>query len=429
MNSAQFCTTDPQITHKMATIKLYLDARSIKSGEVAPIKIAVTKNGSTAYLGTDVKVLPKQWDKAREYIKDHSNKATLNSYLKQRKIEAENFLLELTLAKKISTLSATELKNLIKERLDNYTHQEDNFTARFSAYIGILSSKRTKEIYGNTLSRIRSFDKGADTLTFEEITKDWLTNFNAYLINLGNATNTISIHLRNIRAVFNDAIDNNITSHYPFRKFKIKNEATLKRSLTIAQLRDLFSREVEPWQQRYVDAFKLTFFLIGINPIDLCRLTEIKAGRIVYKRAKTGRLYSVKVENEALEIIKRYQGDTLLLNFAESVSDYRSFVGKMDKGLKAIGDTIQVENPMYTKGSQKHKYKTKRISAFPNLSIYWARHTWATIAAELDIPDATISEALGHTHGNATTSIYVNFNNKKVDDANRQVMNYVLYGR
>jgi integrase len=64
---------------------------------------------------------------------------------------------------------------------------------------------------------------------------------------------------------------------------------------------------------------------------------------------------------------------------------------------------------------------------FPKLSTYWARHTWATIAASLDIPKETIAHALGH--GSTTvTDIYIDFDMKKVDDANRKVLNYVLYG-
>ena len=65
--------------------------------------------------------------------------------------------------------------------------------------------------------------------------------------------------------------------------------------------------------------------------------------------------------------------------------------------------------------------------AFKGLTTYWARHTWATIAAELDIPKETIAAALGHSIGNPVTSIYINFNTHKIDEANRRVLDYVLY--
>ena len=67
-------------------------------------------------------------------------------------------------------------------------------------------------------------------------------------------------------------------------------------------------------------------------------------------------------------------------------------------------------------------------SMIPGLTTYWARHTWATIAASLDIPRDTIAHALGHG-GNTVTDIYIDFDQKKVDDANRRVLDWVLYGK
>ena len=63
------------------------------------------------------------------------------------------------------------------------------------------------------------------------------------------------------------------------------------------------------------------------------------------------------------------------------------------------------------------------------LTSYWARHSWATIASELDIANETIAEALGHEYGNRITNIYIRKNQKKVDIANRKVLDWVLYGK
>ena len=65
----------------------------------------------------------------------------------------------------------------------------------------------------------------------------------------------------------------------------------------------------------------------------------------------------------------------------------------------------------------------------PGVTQYWCRHSWATIAAELDIPMDTISAALGHSHGSPVTNIYIDFNQKKIDDANRRVIDYILYNK
>lgn len=410
----------------MATIRIYLDVRGVAKGNPAPLKLAITKHGSTTYLGLDVKVHPSQWDAKAERVKDAKNKVQINNYIHNRKSEVENLLMRLTADGELTGFTCTQIKNRLAEILFPKPDNSNSFVSRFERYISKLTNNSTIEKYSITLKRILEFDKHARTLSFENINKDWLTDFDQFLLKYNPSKNSRNIHFRNIRAVFNDAIDNEITTAYPFRKFKIQPEPTVKRSLSIQQLRLLWNYPVESWQQRYLDIFKLTFYLIGINTIDLCNLKGIENGRIVYRRAKTGRIYNIKVEPEALEIINRYRGTDYLLNLSESFTHYHTFVGKMDKGLKSIGPATMCENPSWKPDNKKHRLHVKRESAFPGLSIYWARHTWATIASELDIPDATISAALGHSINNPTTAIYIDFNARKVDEANRKVIDYVL---
>lgn len=119
-----------------------------------------------------------------------------------------------------------------------------------------------------------------------------------------------------------------------------------------------------------------------------------------------------------MEIIERYKGKEHLL-YVEDLKDYRTYTYAMCRGLKKLGE-VEVKG----RGGKK-----ERKPLFPDISTYWARHTWATIAASLDIPKETISAALGHEIGSRVTSIYIDFDQKKVDEANRKVMDYVLYGK
>jgi integrase len=154
-------------------------------------------------------------------------------------------------------------------------------------------------------------------------------------------------------------------------------------------------------QQRYFDVFRLSFFLIGINLVDLCHLptTAIQDGRLVYVRRKTHKLYSIRIEKEAAEIMKRYvKGGSFLLQFYNG-ENYRAFGQHLNDNLP------------------------------DGTTLYWARHSWATVAASLDIPDDVISLALGHSAKNPTTDIYIRRDLKKVDEANRKVIDYVLHGK
>jgi integrase len=162
-----------------------------------------------------------------------------------------------------------------------------------------------------------------------------------------------------------------------------------------------FTADVSEWRQRYYDAFLLSFLLIGINIGDLCllRADQMKDGRITYNRRKTHRLYAIKVEPETLDVINRNRGQSLLFNWVEGCTDYRHFAMRVNQELPA------------------------------GVTTYYARHSWATIAASLDIPEDTISQALGHASRNSTTAIYIERDLRKVDEANRRVIDWVLYGK
>lgn len=166
------------------------------------------------------------------------------------------------------------------------------------------------------------------------------------------------------------------------------------------------SAELPAWKKRYVDFFEVSFLLIGMNTEDLVHVTGIEDGRLEYRRAKTGRPYSIKVEPECLEVIGRLRGKDWLLNPLDTYSCTHHWTSKVDNVLKEVAAEL----------------------GLPGFSMYWARHSWATIAAELEIPRETIAAAMGHS-GGTVTDIYINFDRSKIDRANRQVIDYVLYGK
>lgn len=303
---------------------------------------------------------------------------------------------------------------LVEEEEDK---QIGAFVSHFQRFIDGKTNKGTKGVYKHTLDKIRTFDQDIDKKSFEEIDLKWLNDFEHFCAQTA-SKNARNIHLRNIRAVFNNAIDYEITTAYPFRRFKIKPEATRKRSMPVEDLRRLFSYPVEPYAEIYREMFKLIFMLIGINTVDLYGLESItKDGRIEYTRAKTGRLYSIKVEPEAMEIINKYRGKNGLLCIADRWSDSRNFRHQCNKALQRIGKVERV-------GLGGKKIIT---SEFDGLTTYWARHSWATIARSIGVSIDDIALALGHGDGHDLTRIYLDEDRQKIDDANRLVLDWVLY--
>lgn len=406
----------------MATTRCYLDTRAAKSENIAPLKMAINHRGKTALINLELKIRPNQWDEKLQTVINHPNKMQINYLISKKRLEIEGAFLKLMEEERINLMTAQEIKDFIIGKDKRKRNIEKNlFIYRFEKFMSRKKSG-TYKIYERTLKHIRQFAVNADRLRFEDITRDWICDFEAFLAET-QTKNGRNIHLRNIRAVFNDAIDNDVTSFYPFRKFKIKPVATRKRSLSVEQLRILFNYPIETWQEKHLDIFKLIFFLQGINIADLCNLKFMTSeGRIEFNRAKTNRFYSIKVEPEAMEIINKYRGKNYLIDIKDIYQHHEDYLKRMNMALKKIGTSEKVKVPTRT---QRTKTITRITPLFPDITTYWARHTWATIAASLDIPKETIAAALGHG-GNTVTDIYIDFDQRKVDEANRKVIDYVL---
>lgn len=393
----------------MAEAYVYFDVRRPLVSGMYPVRIRVKHRGRFL-INTGVDVFKEDWG-GNEVLKSDRMSKTKNSRILGKLNLISKMLLSFELENKLNALSDVQLKHALEgEKVERVTP----FIEYFNQYCDKLYKVRTREIYMQTKNKIEIYDH---RVTLNDITVSWLEGFEAFMRSQKLAINTISLHMRNVRSIFNYCIDNDYINTYPFRKYKIRSEETAKRSLNIDQLRNFINYPVEAHLERYRDLFMLSFYLIGINMIDMlsARSTDLSNGRLIFRRSKTNKLYSIKVQPEALEIINKYKGGRHLINIMDTYVEHKNFVKQINKYLKKIGEVEVVG----------FKGKKQINAEFPELSTYWARHTWATIAASLDIPKETISHALGHGN-NTVTDVYIDFNLNKVDEANRKVIDYVL---
>lgn len=403
------------------TSNLYLDKRRLGKSHLATLKVVISKHGTVGMIPI-IKISPAQWDNGE--IINHPNAKLLNSMIKVRVGEIEKLLLELSNTGETSGKTATEICNIIRIRLNpdtknKRTHEDDDFLSYFHSHINSIKNNGTKQLYTDTYHKIIKYceEEGIKATTFSSINRIWLQSFEQYCLS-SQSQNTASRHLRDIRAVINAAIDDGITTNYPFRRFRIKKEETIDKSFTASELRSLFNYKCyEGGQQEAVDMFKLMFFLIGINSIDLAQAPEISSGRLNYVRAKTHKPYSIKIEPEAQKIINKYKGSNgHLINILERVPNYKTYFNRLAKTLRKVG--LQ----------RVPGKKNIGEAILPDICTGSARTSWATIAQEeLDIPRDVIAAALGH-HTVDVTSTYLRTDwRKKVDAANRKVIDWVLY--
>lgn len=389
--------------HKMRKVRVSLYfGRSFDKNGTSPLYICVNHASSSCYIPLQgVRLKSSQWDKAKKKVINHPQADTINSVALSTLGKANEAVMQLGSVRGLSTAK-------VRDKIAEYIYPSDDvdtgFMAVMSAYTNQCDKPNTKDKFVQTATHIKRWlgAKGARTLQFADITPDWLAAFDRHLINYCPAVNSRSIHLRNVRTIFNFALNHQLTTApYPFRQYKIKSQPANPTPLTIEQLRLLWAHHPVSEAQRYaLDIWRLVFALIGINLVDLANLQTISQGRINYTRRKTGRLYSIKVEDCAKRLIQAHRGRNCLVDILEHYKSIHVATSMVNRHLKDIASDL----------------------GLPPITTYTARYTWATLALSIDTPIEVISQALGHSYGQAVTLGYIMPDRRKVDDANKKVL-------
>lgn len=390
----------------MATVKLYLDTRRIRSNNLYPLSIIVRHNNKAIYFATGYSVAPEFFNEQTITQEKTAEAKALRIAVQFKLNKIETLLQRLDEDGKLYSMSIQMLKKHITKSLKGNQSSSISISDTFLEVIELKRTEGTKRTYRTVLHAIEAF---APQETLDSVNKPWLFRFDNYLIEQRIKPNTRNTYLVRLHNVINYALDMEYISIDPFRRFKLPSEETKHRALSRAQLSYLRTMPLPERLQPARDFFFLSFFLIGINPTDLVHLQkeDYKDGRIQYRRAKTDKRYDIKVEPEAAALIEQH---------------------------KSSGDAlVQFYDPRKRKSPIPEYYHAyERIAALsagvlPVITPYWARHSWATEAASLGVTDSVIAQALGHSNGFTTTRIYIKRDNTLVDKANRQVIDALLH--
>jgi len=381
------------------------------------IKIRVTHNHKTRYIGTGYYVLPEQFSDSGEVI-NHDNAAHYNIQIRNRLNLYDKAVTDLGMkihAMDMKTL-VTHLRGLDPQGRDTDFLFLADKNARHLHAGGRVSYAKSIE---QTISEIKAFS--GPFLAFRDITPEYLERFQMHLRSKKKSVNTAGIHLRNIRMIYNKAIDAGKAdlSQYPFRRFKIKTAPSRDRDLDIEDIRKIKKANLKlKAQARARDLFMLSFYLCGINFKDMlhAQKKDIIRGRLEISRIKTGQPLSIKIEPEAQEIIDRYPGKEFVLGILEEklqaaskgrkTITYKDVTDQTNRNLKNIADGLVIPE---------------------RLSTYHARHTWSSIAFnECEASEEIIALALGHASQRRVTAGYIRKKYDQVDRVNRKVIDLLL---
>ena len=410
----------------MARLKYYLDTRRTRLDGTHTLTLSLSHCRQTGKIYLDKYYTLQQWEgivgEIETMPRSRWNAETVEIYF--LKASYDSALDRIRRDRDIMEMSACELRDELERqikgqaRVDRIRPKKTRLLERFRRYAEKADTDGTRKIYLRTSKKILEYDPDAERLGLDDIDREWMDGFDMFLKQTTSA-NIRNLYFRNIRAVFNDAIADGVTANYPFKTFKMpKLEPTRKRALTLEQLRALRKAPCDEFQAEYRDLFLLSVYLIGISPVDLlcAKKEEIVNGRLEYRRRKTHKPYSIKIEPEAQGIIDRYSGKDWLLSPLDRYKDYKDYLSHMNRALKTIGKTCA-----------KNGLRREGEAICSDLSAYWSRHTWTTLSAQLDIPLEIAARALGHSWiDNVVTSIYIQFDTRKVDAANRKVIDAII---
>ena len=394
----------------MTSIKIKFRPSTVE-GKEGCIYIQIIHNRVVRQLNTDYRIFASEWDEKSETIMANGDRLNIVNAVKDR------LTWDMARLKKVITQLETEQGKYTADDVITAYHKLTNEVSLFSFWHSIiaqlkqLGKVRTSETYTATLKSFMAF-RGDQDVPLDGISSDMMLLYEAYLKTREVRMNTISFYMRNLRAVYNRAVEKGLTpQNNPFRHVYTGVDKTVKRAIPIKDIKALkeLDLSMKPSLDFARDMFMFSFYTRGMSFVDMAYLKKIdlQNGILTYRRRKTGQELTIKWEKCMAEIIAKYpenKTDFLLPIIKEEGNDRRQYDNALhlvNYRLKELSTMLKLQRP---------------------LTMYVARHSWASAAKAKNVPLSVISEGMGHD-SEATTQIYLaSLETSVVDKANKMIL-------
>ena len=346
---------------------------------MALVQAEALLNQRKVYFKTNIYLKPEHWDKQTSQVCNHPQANDLNTMLFEFILHLQ--AIELSLWKRGIPVTLSLLKDAIRK------DKPVNVTFPVFAKIYVQESDRKRSTKENLLTTITVLQEFRPGLDFKDITYTFLRDFEVHLKEKGNSVNTVAKHMRQLRTLVNEAINQGYipSDAYPFRKYKIKQAKGRKEFLTPDELKRLENLDVDKKLRHVLDAFLFCCYT-GLRFSDFCQLSPANFIKVNGKRwlhftsIKTGvelRLpLHLLFEGKALAVLERYD---IVTDFAK--------IGPNSEANKYLAQLAALAR------IRKH------------ITYHTARHTCATLLVHQGVPITTVQKLLGHTSVR-TTEVY-----------------------
>lgn len=400
----------------MAKTKIKFRASSVGMKE-GTLYYQVIHNRVARQIHTEYRLYPSEWDAARSaVVLPSSSTPQRYAYLLslQDTLEADRKKLLLVIArldKEAQPYTSDKVVEYFRE--GKVLHGIIGYTLELNDRLRKIGKRCMADRFGTTINSLRNYLKGND-VPLEDVDGTMVLGYEQWLKERGLCRNTTSFYLRNLRTIYNHAVEEKlVVSSLPFKYVYTGIDKTAKRALPleiIKQLKEL-DLSLNPHLEFARDMFLFSFYTRGMSFIDMAQLTQsnLQGGVLIYRRQKTLQQLYIKWEAPMQEIVTKYWSDDspYLLPIATGDGSafwkkYKNAYNRITRQLKRLGETLGLSIP---------------------LTIYVARHSWASVAKSKNVPISTISEGLGHD-SEKTTRIYLSsLDTSVVDNANNLIIN------
>ena len=403
-------------------------------GKEGGLYFQIIHNRVVRQLNTDYKVFAEEWDAESESVVVNGNRSNLLLGIQER------LAWDVARLEKVVRSLETERRRFTTDDVITMFHKLTKESSLFTFMHGViaqlkqLGKVRTSETYTATLKSFMAFRDEQD-VPLDGISSDMMLMYEAHLKARGVRMNTISFYMRNLRAVYNRAVEKGLTQpNNPFRHVYTGVDKTVKRAIPIKAIKALkeLDLSMKPSLDFARDMFLFSFYTRGMSFVDIAYLkkTDLQNGILTYRRRKTGQELSIKWEKCMAEIIAKYpenKTDYLLPiikeegNGRNSVSHQACLNGRVVTDEGKANERRQYDNTLHLVN-----YRLKELSTMLKLqrplTMYVARHSWASAAKSKNVPLSVISEGMGHD-SEATTQIYLaSLETSVVDKANKMIL-------
>lgn len=400
----------------MASIKVKFRPSST-IGKEGTIYYQIIHKRVIRQLKTDYRIYADEWDEGRTtlILADNGRNGYLQSIRERINWDIKRLgnIVSHWENKQIS-YTADEIISVFQKAANEQTLF--NFMNDITAQLRQMGKYRTAETYHVTLRSFMHF-RGNKDILLDEIDSDLMLMYEAWLHNRGLSKNSSSFYMRILRAVYNRAVEKELTSNRnPFKHVYTGIDKTVKRAISLKAIKKIKNLDLslQPALDFARDMFLFSFYTRGMSFIDIAHLKkkDQQNGILSYRRRKTGQQLLVKWEKCMQEIADKHKTDygspyllQILKHPYDNRSQYKNALYRTNKNLKAVAKLAGISIP---------------------LTLYVARHSWASIAKSKNIPISVISEGMGHD-SEMTTQIYLaSLDNSVVDRANTQILRDLL---